>query len=176
MLKIIYKIVSFLIAGLFLIIFIFFSIYLVKRIINKDKPTTVFGIAFFEVASGSMEPEIYIGDLVVTRKIKEEDYQVGMTVTYLLPDTKTPVTHKIVKRDGNTITTRGINEQTNNTDDEPFDVTYIIGKKIAILPKYYKFVNFIKSPIGIIAFAIGGFLVIEGYFYIDKKIEKKIKN
>ena len=38
--------------------------------IHKDQPTTVLGVAFFEVSTGSMEPEIMIGDLIITKKIK----------------------------------------------------------------------------------------------------------
>ena len=116
MLKIIYKFISFFLAFFFVILFLFLSVYLIKRIIDKDQPTTVWGIAFFEVSTGSMEPEIMIGDLIITKKIKDDQYQVGMIVTYLPPNAKTPVTHQIVKRDGNIITTRGINEETNNKE------------------------------------------------------------
>ena len=175
MLNIIYKFISFFLAFFFVILFLFLSVYLIKRIIDKDQPTTVWGIAFFEVSTGSMEPEIMIGDLIITKKIKDDQYQVGMIVTYLPPNAKTPVTHQIVKRDGNIITTRGINEETNNIDDEPFDVSCIIGKKIGIWHQYNRFANFIKSPFGIIVFVLGGFLIIEGYVYIDKKIKKVIK-
>ena len=176
MLKIIYKLISFFLIFLFAIVFLFLSVYLIKRMIHKDQPTTVLGVAFFEVSTGSMEPEIMINNLIITKKIKNDNYQVGMIVTYLPPNAKTPVTHQIVKRDGNLITTRGINEETNNMDDEPFDVSCIIGKKIAIWHQYYKFANFIKSPLGIIIFIVGGVLVIEGYVYIDKKIKKTISN
>ncbi len=177
MVKVFYRIITSIVYAVLIAILIFFSIYLVKRLSDKDGITEVFGISFFEVATGSMEPEINVGDLVIIQKKDSSYYDVGMTVTYLPKGAKTPVTHKIVDRDGDTIITRGISD-TNNTDDEPFDVSQIIGVKIGIWYGYYKFSKYITSPLGIITIILGGFLLVEGFAFLNKKIlgnEKEIK-
>ena len=99
-----------------------------------------------------------------------------MVVTYILPTDKTPTTHKIVKIEGNTITTRGINEETNNTDDAPFDVSCIIGKVVTVWHGYGNIRNFVTNPMGIISILIIGFFIIEGFNYLENYFKEKEKN
>lgn len=172
MIKTVYKIISYTFCTILICILVFFSIYLIKRVTNKDKITQVAGISFFEVETGSMRPDIVEGDLVVIQQKNNDYYQVGMVITYLPEGSKTPVTHKIVQRDGNTLVTRGIN---NNIDDDPIDVSCVIGKVVFVWSGYYKFSEFIKSPIGIISIIIGGIIIVEGTSLINKKINKKTK-
>jgi len=173
--KKIYKISKYVIGCLFLVVVLLLSVYLLKKTIKKSPVTEMFGYSFYYVETGSMEPYIKVGSLIVVKKHDSDYYQVGMNVTYLREGAKTTVTHQIVERDGNTIVTRGMNEETNNTNDEPFDVSCIVGEVTKVYENYYKFMDFVKSPIGIICLALIGFIVIEGIGYLDKIILKNEK-
>lgn len=155
------------------LVILFFAIFICKRLINKDKPTTVFNIGFYQVSSWSMYDYLSVGDLVVVVKNDDEKYCEGMVVTYLTDEMKTPVTHKIVKREGNIITTRGINSETNNSDDTPFDVKYIIGEVKYVWRGFGTFVNFIKSPLGVITIILGLIVIFGIGYYLDTKDTKK---
>lgn len=155
------------------IIALFFVIFICKRVINKNKPTSVFNIGFYQVRSWSMYDYLSVGDLVVVVKIDDDKYCEGMVVTYLTDEMKIPVTHKIVKREGDIITTRGINSETNNSDDTPFDVKYIIGEVKCVWKGFEKFVNFIKSPLGIVTIFLGVICIFGIGYYIDIKVMKK---
>ena len=146
---------------------LFFGTYIVKRIVNENEAVFVCGIGFFRVRSGSMENEIMIGDMVVVCKRNESKYQEGMVVTYQTEDMRTPTTHKIVKRDDRTITTRGI---ANNADDTPFDVKYIMGEVKFVWHGFDGFMNWLRSAYGILTLLLGAALIFMTSILIDKKI------
>lgn len=172
-LKISFKVLKYIIMSVLLLIIAFFAIYIVKRLITKDKTASVFNISFYEVSSWSMYDYLSVGDLVVVVKEDASEYKEGMVVTYLTEKMNTPVTHKIVKREGDIITTRGINAETNNTDDEPFDVKYILGEVKFVWRGFGNFMSFIRSPLGIITILLASFVLIGGGYYLDTKLSKK---
>ena len=90
-------------------------------ILNKNKPFPVCGYYFFTVLSGSMEDTLHIGDNIIVKK--SNDYKVGDIITYKLDNSY--ITHRIVKIDGDMITTKG---DANDTEDIPFKKDNILGK------------------------------------------------
>ena len=173
--KKIYKIAKWVLGGLLLLVILIFSVYLIKKSTNKKPVTQIFGYSFYYVETGSMMPIINVGDLIVVKDFEDEHYQVGMNITYLPEGASSTVTHQIVERDGNTIITRGVNTETNNTNDKPFDISCVVGEVVHVWSNYYKFINFIKSPLGIICLALIGFGVMEGISLLDKIILKEDK-
>lgn len=84
----------------------------------------MFGLSFLVVTTGSMEPEINIGELVI---IQEKDkYKKDDIVTYLDKDGFL-ITHRIVEINDSFMITKGDN---NNVLDEPGSVETIKGKVI----------------------------------------------
>ena len=171
--KKIYKIIKLILLIMVILLLVVLGVYLIKKATSKKPVTKVFGYSFYYVETGSMMPIINVGDLIVVKEFDSDHYQEGMNVTYLLEGAKSTVTHQIVKREGNVITTRGMNAETNNTDDEPFDVSCIVGEVVHVWSNYYKFINFVKSPVGIICLVLIGFVIVEGVGYLDKIILKK---
>lgn len=171
--KKVYKISKWVLGGILLLVVLTLSIYLIIKATSKKPVTKLFGYSFYYVETGSMMPIINVGDLIVVKEFDSDHYQVGMNVTYLPVGASSTVTHQIVARDGNTITTRGMNTDTNNTDDTPFDVSCIVGEVVHVWKKYYKTMNFVKSPLGIICLALTGFVVVEGIGLLDKVILKE---
>lgn len=148
-------------------------LYLLSSVFSKKGYTQLFGISLFEVQSYSMHPELDKGDLVVVKKRKLDRYEVGMIVTYIRPGEKIPTTHKIVKIEDNIITTRGVNAETNNSDDVPFDVSYILGEVIITWRNFDSVRKFVASPIGVIVILLWGFLFIEGFNYLEEVLKEK---
>lgn len=75
-------------------------ILLVQKIQNK--PASIFGYKVFVVISGSMEPNIHVGDIVITKNVKACDLKVGDIITF--NNDKYTITHRIIDiiQDGET--------------------------------------------------------------------------
>ena len=159
--------------GILIVLITCFSIFLISSLFSSTNYTKTFGYSFFEVESYSMYPELSKGNLVIVKEIDHNEYEVGMTVTYIRENDNIPTTHKIVKIEGNIITTRGINEETNNTDDEPFDVSCIIGEVVCVWKSYGKIRDFVTNPLGIIIILLSGFFIIEGFNYLENFLKNK---
>ena len=143
---------------------------------SNKKYLDLFGYSVFEVQSYSMYPELTKGDLILVKKRDSSEYDVGMTVTYLRPTDKSTTTHKIVNIDGNIVTTKGINTETNNDCDVPFEIEYIIGEVVHVWTGYSEVKQFITHPIGIIIIILSNFLLIEGFSYLEIKLSNKEEN
>ena len=177
MAKKILKISEYILFGIMIVLIIIFGYYIVQRLIHKDEPAKMFGYYLYEVSSWSMydeesEDSLSKGDLIFVKKRVENDYEVGMVVTYET-DTNKPTTHKIIEINGEMITTQGINKEGNTSADKPFHVDNIIGEVKGVWRNYSKFMEFILSPLGVVIILGGGFLVIEGLSLLHKKVYKE---
>ena len=86
------------------------------------------GYTFFEVATGSMENTINIGDVVIvnlTKDVNENDI-----IVY--KDDNNFITHRLIKKQADKLITRG---DANNSEDKPINEDQILGKVIYIVPK-----------------------------------------
>ena len=65
--------------------------------LNQDPNKIFLGFRAYNVLSGSMEPELSKGDLVIVKAVPTEDLQTGDIVTYYPTDeVGTTVTHRVV--------------------------------------------------------------------------------
>jgi len=55
-----------------------------------------FGWSLDAVRSGSMEPEISTGDLVVTKPVSTDEIKVGDIITFSSPSNKRITTHRVM--------------------------------------------------------------------------------
>lgn len=67
-------------------------ILLVQKIQNK--PASIFGYKVFVVISGSMEPNIHVGDIVITKNVDASDIKVGDVITF--NNDKYTITHRVI--------------------------------------------------------------------------------
>ena len=123
-----------------------------------------FGYGGAVVLSGSMEPTIGIDELILVKA--EDSYKVDDIVVYQTGHML--VVHRIVAMDGETVTTRG---DANNTDDGAVPLTHVKGKVIAHIPHIGKIVKLLKTPAATILLLAGAFLSVEMPFRKEK--EKK---
>ena len=118
-----FKVAKALIIIAMVLIVIFNGYNLVNtKILGKDL-TILNDRAILEVVSGSMEPALKIGDLIVI-KTNDYNYKPGDIVTFR-DDNGSFITHRIVTINGNEAITKG---DANNTVDKPILLDKIVGK------------------------------------------------
>ena len=104
-------------------------------------------ISFYLVQSGSMEPAINTGDVVVVKSRPE--YKARETITFYDTDHRV-VTHRILKAqsdDGQTVfITKG--DANESADTNPVPQSQVIGKLVMVLPKMGFVVSFAKTRYG----------------------------
>lgn len=135
----------------------------------------VLGIELKIVKSGSMEPSIGVGSLIVVRAAPE--YKLGDVITFG-PDTKKqiPTTHRIVGVEGQgkraKFTTRG---DANDVDDgSAVAVREVIGKVIFTIPKLGYLLDFARTPVGFV-FLVGipaGLIIMDEIVVLIREIGK----
>ena len=118
------------------------------------------------VLSGSMEPALSRGDLLVV--VPSEAYEVDDIVVY--QDGHMPVVHRIIAVQGKTVTTMG---DANSSADKPINVSAIKGRVVLAIPLIGYAVNVLKTPFGIL-FVLGASVVLmERSFIRDKREEQE---
>ena len=143
---------------------------------NKDKVPTIFGVKPFVVLSGSMNPEIEVGDLVLVKEIDTNELKEGDIVAYRDKGDKV-TTHRIVeviKTDGNlSFITKG---DANNANDEEISSSQVEGKYEKRFPKLGNAIIFIQQPLGFAVVVLSIFIVCMLIFIMqNRRINKEIK-
>lgn len=118
-------------------------ILVAKLYFNEDIPQ-VFGFSQLIVVSGSMEPALQAGDMIIIRE--QPDYQVGDIVTYRTG--LRVVTHRIVDITENQAVLQG---DANNVADKPIPVTAIVGKVVLRIPRAGDALLYARTPAGIVS-------------------------
>lgn len=120
------------------------------------------------VQTGSMEPTIPVGSLVITRHAS--DYQIGDVVTYKLGGNF--VTHRVVAKTNGTYQTKG--DANNSPDGGLVLPSAIAGKAFISLPYVGKFISFVKTPLGFSLLIVlpALFVVIQEIMAIGKELAK----
>jgi len=145
------------------IIFLFLLLFfIVIPSVNGD-------LHFLTVQSGSMEPNISVGDVVVSSKVKTEDIKIGDVITFRYSGDDDPnkcYTHRVSKiiktQDGNIMfQTKG---DANEDVDKNLVRSYnVIGKSIAVLPYMGYVGEFARSKAGYFIFLVIPFILIIGF-------------
>lgn len=145
------KVVKWLLATAILAVFAFNVYSFISIKVLKNDLVTIGGYSVLEVISGSMEPTIHVGDLVII-DTKESDYKSGDIVTFVDVDGSF-VTHRLVEIKDNYIVTKG---DANESLDEAMPKDSLVGKctkKVRYLGKIF---STIKKPfVLVLIFIIG---------------------
>lgn len=141
-----------LILFIILIFILIFVVYL--KFIVRVKNIEVFGYNFFIVKTGSMEPNISVGEFIIVKKQKE--YKKNEIITY--KEDEVFITHRIIEKDGNTYITKG---DSNNEKDLEIKKENVIGKIVfhskvlgIIITKYLFYIIIFYVGINIIVYFI----------------------
>ena len=138
----------------------------------------------YVVLSGSMIPAIDIKDIVVTKKVPQEELEVGDVITFISPDTRyggISITHRIIDKHYDdslgSYTYRTQGDNNNVADSVLVPNNNILGKVILKVPKLGYLQDILSSKGGMIIVVIIPCLVILSYdiMKILKNLGKKTK-
>ena len=138
----------------------------------------------YVVLSGSMMPNIHIKDVVVTKRIPEEELEIGDIITFVSPDTRfggISVTHRIIDKiydeDQGIYKYKTQGDANNISDTVPVPNSNILGKVILKIPKLGYIQDILSSKGGLILLVLLPCLVILSYdiMKILKRIGQKSK-
>ncbi|MGL5328939.1 MAG: signal peptidase I [Peptostreptococcaceae bacterium] len=130
---------------------------------KSEKLFEIIGYRSYTVLSGSMEPEFYPGDMVVTNHKNKTDIQVNDIVTYRDSE-GVIITHRIMEQTPEGYITKGDN---NNVEDaEILTKENIIGEVKFSIPKLGYVSDFLSKPmvIAVEMFLLAGFIF---FYYKD---------
>lgn len=128
-------------------------------------PPTLFGHQMYFIRSGSMSPYLEIGDVIIAKEYDGGELSAGKdgdVVTYYgeVKGEAALITHRVVAVDGDTVITRG---DDNNTDDAPItkdEIVSVMTYKTVVIDKIYGVISttwgfwlFIFTPIALLIIA-----------------------
>ena len=118
---------------------------------NKDEIPSVFGYKPFIVLSGSMETEIYKGDLIISKVVDPETLKVNDIIAFRDAE-DTVTTHRIIEivdRDGEKLfITKGDNN--NSQDQNLVELKDVEGLYVLRIPGIGTFMNSLAEPTTVI--------------------------
>ncbi len=136
----------------------FFTLVLITSMIARftGSSPSLFGHSLYRVSSGSMRPELEVGDVILVRDCDGKQVEKDDIVTYVAQSGEMKgllITHRVVKApyqqgDEYYVVTKG---DANDAEDDPVNVSQIQGKmlfKIGILKYLF---DFFVTPWGLIA-------------------------
>ena len=126
-----------------------FNVYLlVQRYAFHNEMPLVFGYASATVVSGSMEPEINVGDFVIVHR--QDSYEVGDVISFENGGVYT--THEIVRIEDGKFITKGTNNEAE--DPSPVEMSQVVGKVVAVWRNFGNVIDFFRTPAGIFVLVV----------------------
>ena len=121
-----------------------------------------FGWRVDAVMSGSMEPAIPIGSIVINRPATYQEIHVGDIITFIIPSREGFITHRVIAIEDNNEPVFQTKGDANRVED-PFTVPAenMVGMVVAHIPFLGYVFYFMKTPLGfILTFVLPGLLII----------------
>ena len=149
-------------------------VLILQAVIKPQKTPSIFGIKTYVIVSGSMMPNLNIGDIAIIKVEKTENLKKGDIISFRRG--KLVITHRIenvIITDGNReYVTKGDNN--NVQDNEMVKEKEIEGKLIAKIPYLGKLTLILKNETVIIMFFIIYYIYLVKNHQLNKK--KEIRN
>ncbi len=128
---------------------------LFSRFALKQEPPHVLGFYPMFVATGSMEPNLPAGAIVIAHA--QAEYNVRDVISFRQGDAV--VTHRVVEKTAEGYRTAG--DANNTPDEETVPAEAVLGRVILCLPKTGRLAMALRSPVGVLALAaVGGVLIL----------------
>lgn len=152
-----------------LILLVTFNVYnfVSIKLLHKELPK-IFGYSVLEVVSGSMEPTIMVGDLIVI-DTDCENYQKGDIITFRDVNGSF-VTHRILEIGVDEMITKGDN---NDSQDEAMSPATIVGKYVTRIPQLGSVMSSLKNPL-VMALILAIGIIVCFLVSTDKDLKPKL--
>ncbi len=143
---------------------------IIQSVVKPNETPSFLGIKTYVIVSGSMEPEYNIGDIVIVKKVEEDDIKRDDVISYR--NGQTVVTHRVIEEkeiDGKTrFKTKGDNNNAEDIHDVTIDL--IEGKVVGKISKIGNLSIMLQDKISIII------IIILFYIYLVRSDKVKKRN
>ncbi len=168
------KVILSIVAMVILIPILFISgVILINSYKKPNEIPSFFGYKPFIVLSGSMETEIYSGDIAVAKVVDVNTLKVGDVIAYRSGDSV--ITHRIVEKVNdsgeNKFVTKGDNNNVKDKNYVSFDS--VEGKYIFKIKGLGNFAMFLQTPIGMIVCLSIPIILLAVVSMLDNKQKRK---
>lgn len=151
---------------LFVIVVFLLLVGLLTGLSSKsEKVYDVIKFRSYVIVTPSMKPTINPGDMILVKKTDIDKLEKGDIITFNKDNIV--ATHRIEEIDGDSITTKGDN---NNLEDTPINKSDVIGRFVFSIPKIGYIISFAISPVGLVTMgSIIVFIFIYDFIFREKK-------
>lgn len=149
--------------------------FIMVKSVKEGKQPTIMGHKFFTVMTGSMQPSIMVGDLVIAKELPPEQINVGDVITFKSQNSGNITTHRVkeVIKDGAGIKYITQGDANNVQDQNTVESKAVIGKVVRCIPKVGTIMSWMKSHLSLI---IVGIFTITALSAIGSNLSKKLKS
>lgn len=142
---------------------------IVQAILNPKKTPSFLGIKTYVIISGSMQPELNIGDIVIVEEVDKEELKKEDIISFRKG--QSVVTHRIseIINENENITFKTKGDNNNTEDSGTINFEMIEGKVIKIVPNIGKISLALQNKLVIILITIIGYI----YLLISGTNKKK---
>ena len=127
--------------------------------------------SLYIVRSGSMEPAINVGDVVIAGPLGSGGIKPGVIVTYAIG--KTLITHRVLSIGGNTLITKG--DANENPDPIPVQFSQVKSRYLFRIPYIGYAAGFVRTKLGWLLAIILPSIILVG-FIIKDIVKEAFKN
>lgn len=149
------------------------SFIMVKSVKDGVQPK-ILGNRFFTVLTGSMEPSIMTGDLIISKEVSPKEIHPGDVITFGSLNSNNITTHRVrrvITEDGKkSYVTQG--DANNVEDPNPVPEEVLIGKVVKVIPKLGSIMSWMKSNLVLV---IGGLVALISLGFIGNFVRERFK-
>ena len=164
------------IALFIVLILILYNVILVGiSSINKDNSWSIFGYKAFIITSESMQPNINVGDVIITKNISQDEIKIEEIITFRRNEELT-TTHRVVDikdddKGNKQFITKGDNNKTG--DEESVAYNQIEGKVVLRIPYLGNLINFLEDNIVILIIILILLIILLIYISNNERKDKR---
>lgn len=138
-----------------LVLFILADVWLLTdHYVFRSTNLSILGYSLEIVISGSMEPAVSTGDLILVKV--QDQYDIHDIISYR--DGDAIITHRIVQSSIEGFLTQG--DSNNVPDHKLVQPDQIIGTVVLVLPSAGSLLLFLRTPLGVVSMVITGLLIL----------------
>lgn len=146
---------------------------IIKTKLYPNKIADFMGYKPFIVLSGSMETQIYNGDLVIVKEINAKDIKKNDIIAFRNDDIV--ITHRVkeIYTDGNNISFKTKGDNNNTEDDFIVKADEVEGIYITKISKLGNVLVFLSKPLGMLVVILFVVVIAGGMYFITFKPSQK---
>ncbi len=146
---------------------------IVKSYTNKDEVPKIGGYCPLIVLTGSMEPQIKDGDLIIVRQIDGEDVEVGDVIAFFDPEStsNSVLTHRVMEvlSENGSLSFRTKGDANNTEDRIAVSADKLVGIYKTRIPGAGNIAMFMQSTAGLVICVILPLILFVGYDVIRRR-------